>query len=331
MNLSSSVAIILALVVTPQIAGAQAELPGVTLTVDPCIEVDADQVQRVFAIELRVAMPRNASPSRSGPASEPTRVELVCAGESSDATGVIEIRVANSVTGMSLTRRIAPGPRDGRERWLAIAANELVVASWPRPRRSTTTTETTVQRPPSPPPPSSRWESTATLLGAAAWTGAVHAGLGVRLIRERVAVDGGWQFGGSVDMIAESSTQSASLGEVVTNSVSGSLVAHIFRQLGALRARGGLGVRLGAASMTGKANPGDNVASSQISGFTASPIVRADAAIHLLGDRVGGMAVTLSAEAGVHVVPLRALVNGRSVSSLNGPWAGGFLGMGWAW
>ena len=322
---SSALAItILALAAVPsQSARAQGRSLHVTLHIDPCIDTDGSEVRRLFDLELGTA---------SGPGGGVTRVELACAGE------LIEIRVNDGVTGKTLVRRIEPGPAGVRERLLAIAAIELVVASWAElestPEPVTAAAGVTVdagarrsarqallrRRAPG-------WHSTATLLGAAAWTGALHAGIGLRLVRERGIGDAGWQFGWSVDMVAQSSSQSASLGEVITNSVSGSAAVQIHHQLGAVGVGGGLGARLGAASMTGRPTPGDNVASSQITGFTASPIARADVVMGLLG----GVVVALSAEAGVHVLPVRALVDGRSVSSLSGLWASGTLGLGWRW
>lgn len=292
------------MVLASQTAGAQ-ELPlDVVPHVDSCIDMDVDEFQRLFKIEFGTAMPEGAT--APAPTSAVIRVELVCTRR------LIEIRVDNPVTGESLSRKIQPGTRSGRERLLAIAAVELI-GFGERPRTPLLSTPV--------------WESTAMLLGATAWTGARHAGLGIRIIRERPVASSGLQLGWSVDMVAQSSSQSVSLGEVVTNSVSGSAMIHLYRQLGGLGVRGGFGARLGAASITGKPTSGGNVASSQISGFIGSPIARVDALVRPFG----GMVMTLSGEGGVHVLGLRALADGRSASSLSGAWVAGHLGLGWAW
>lgn len=322
----------LALVCSPSISHAQDSSPGVTLQIDECIDTDADSVRRILVIELGTSMP----PSAPGPATAVTRVELTCQGE------LIEIRVHDPVTGKSLIRRISPGNRKGRERLLALAAMELVVASWieleatPEPvapaadtvvdaRARRSAKQVARQRLPSP-----RWQTTAALLGNASWIGDIHAGFGGRVIRDRSPrrpLEAGWAFGWAADVVAQSASSSVALGTITINSISAGGVVHLQRRLGAMRVRAGLGARVGAASITGKPNAPDDAMGNQITGFTASPILRLSAQL----GAARGLSVDVVAESGAHVLALRGLVDGQRESSLGGFWLGAQLAVGWTW
>ncbi|MEM9490858.1 MAG: hypothetical protein AAGC55_17050, partial [Myxococcota bacterium] len=121
------IGVLAALLVAPAAVAAQPSESmddiGVALSVDECIVADAEQIRRLLFIEL--GAPGRPTSLRQGERTDAvTRVELSCADQ------LIELRVHDPVTGKSLTRRIAPGKRRGRERLLALAAVELVVASW---------------------------------------------------------------------------------------------------------------------------------------------------------------------------------------------------------
>ncbi|MCG8418874.1 MAG: hypothetical protein MJE77_13130 [Proteobacteria bacterium] len=303
---------------------------GVALSIDPCITTDAEKVRRLLLIELGTSMPQN--PPQPGTAV--TTVELTCAGT------LIEIRVHDPVTGKSLIRRISPGNREGRERLLALAAMELVVASWieleATPQSVAPAADTVVdikarksarqllrrRLPSRSRPPSPSWDSVAILLGDAVWTGDLHAGVGVRVIRDSSGV-----IGWAADVIAQSSSETVTLGRVTTNSIAGSATVHVLHRMGKLRLRGGVGARIGAVSMTGKPNSPMMATGGQITGFTSSPVLRLDAqyrAIH-------GFVIALAAEFGVHLLATRGLVDGTKQSVLAGPWLGGQIGIGWTW
>ena len=175
-------------------AAARADQPGaVSLVVDPCVAVDAVLVTRLFQVELGSAL----APLGNDPAI--TRVELGCADE------LVELRVHDAVTGKSLTRRIAAGPATGRERLLALAAMELLVASWVEleatpaaTRRSADSTADNAVRDSAramvrrrlPVITASRWTTTATLVATSWRSGLSHWGGGARLIFD--ASDSHW-------------------------------------------------------------------------------------------------------------------------------------------
>jgi hypothetical protein len=301
------------------------ELAGVSLEIDPCVDADRELVRRLFRVELGTSLPEGAV--SEGPAG--TRVEVACAG------ALVELRVEDAVTGKSLVRRISPGARTGRERLLALAAMELLVASWieleamPEPvARGADSTADTLARQAARQvvrkrlPKASRWTTTATAIGGSSWAGSFRYGGGVRVCRDHA---GGYGWG--ADVIAETAVDDLSLGEVTTTSVSGALTAHLERRFGPVLARAAIGARIGAVSMRGDPEGRSGVLGSEVSGLAGGPMARLGAQL----TPASGLTLALSVESGAHALEMRGTVDGREEQALDGAWLGGHLGVGWTW
>lgn len=300
------------------------ELPGVSLSVDPCVDADSEQVERLFRVELGTSM----SDAAAAGGTAGTKVELAC------DKALISIRVEDAVTGKSLERRISPGPRTGRERLLALAAMELLVASWveleatPEPvapaadsvvgKRERQSARKLVRSR----LPQSRWSTTVIVVGGSSWTGGLRYGGGLRVTRDHTS-----GLGWSADMVAETARETASLGEVTTRSVSGALSAHASRRDGPVALRAAAGARLFAVSMRGEPDEPDAVLGRELTGFAGGPMARLVAQIV----PTGGLTFALSLEAGVHLLEVRGTVDGHKEESLEGAWLSGLLGAGWTW
>jgi len=301
----------------------------VSLSIDPCVDADREQVERLFRVELGTSMPGAAA--TEGTPGEPTtgtQVVLGCDGD------LIAIRVEDAVTGKSLVRRIAPGPRTGRERLLALAAMELLVASWveleatPEPvappagsvarsseRRSAR--ELVRKR-----LPRSHWSTTAVAIGGSSWTGGLRHGGGVRVTRDHTS-----GLGWGADVVAETAHEEVSLGEVTTTSLSGALTVHIGRRDGPVALRAAAGVRLWAVTMRGEPADGGAVIGRELTGFAGGPMARL---VAQLTTRVG-LTFALSLESGVHILEMRGTVDGHKGQTLEGAWLSARLGAGWTW
>lgn len=106
-------------------AGAQEVVPPPAIRIDPCVEVDAEEVRRLAAIELSNWQPRSSS--------GPLEVVVACSG------GVQELRVSTARSGKVTVRSIDLGTppteesgepraddRDAKARELALAIAELL-------------------------------------------------------------------------------------------------------------------------------------------------------------------------------------------------------------
>ena len=98
----------------------------VSLEVDPCTGADSAEVRRVFELELGTSVPDNATGNGSGNGRGDAEASVTIGCEET----LILLRVRDSVTGKELSRRIDVPPGAGRERLLALAATELLLASW---------------------------------------------------------------------------------------------------------------------------------------------------------------------------------------------------------
>ncbi len=107
------------------IASAQSSerRPSVQLLVDACVGADRAEVERIATLELRPSAVRTTAVGEE-PAN--VRVEVSCT-----AIGV-RVRVDDSITRKILERvvRVRDVDERARARWVAIAAAELVRASW---------------------------------------------------------------------------------------------------------------------------------------------------------------------------------------------------------
>jgi outer membrane protein with beta-barrel domain len=235
--------------------------PRVLAEVEGCGEARGDEIKRILGIELRAEL-LGAKPGQS---SDTTVVHIVC------SDSVIELRVEDPITGKSLARTIdlgASAPR-GSARLVALAASELVSASWteieanPRPTVPPAGTpppaaaveaarEVVVERTPALATRSLRIMGVlgtqfALAGGGVGLGGGVRVGLG----------DAAHPLGFEVDLRAQhSSDATPPLGSVAIDSLSSA--ATLLYYLGLTRAAslyGGAGLRVGAARLTG--DPGD--------------------------------------------------------------------------
>jgi len=99
-----------------------AERPRLRVEVDPCVGVPAAAVRRDVAVELDALLVE----ARDSDALDTTSVSIGC------ADGLVRVSVEDPLSGKQLVRRIDPAREStkGRARLLALAAVELVSASW---------------------------------------------------------------------------------------------------------------------------------------------------------------------------------------------------------
>ncbi|RMH43647.1 MAG: hypothetical protein D6689_04685 [Deltaproteobacteria bacterium] len=308
-------------------AGVRAQTPpegvAVSLRIDACVDVDAAEVRRLFALELGASVP--SAVERDDP--DAIAVTAHCDGP------LVQVGVRDPVTGKSLARRIRLGAK-GRERLLALAMMELLVASWielqappkvapadaraPEATRRSARAIATRRLPAAPP----RWRATAAAVGGAvAGRDGWRLGGGVR-----VAFDGPASIGWGADVLVESGTRREPLGAVDVTALWGGAWVYVHRSWRSFRARAGVGGRVGSVTLSGRpAGPG--VAGGTVSGKLAAPIARAT--VGILG--AGRIAIELSAETGYHVYPVRGRVDGSDGVNVEGGWVAAYLGVGWSW
>lgn len=305
---------------------------AVALRVDPCVSADPVEVERLFRLELATSVPDAVA---AEPGDDVTVVELGCDGP------FVELRVQDPVTGKSLTRRIdLASTTKGRERLLALAAMELLVASWieleatPEPVVQPVTARaapsarlrarTAARRQlPAPVGPPAAWLTTTSVVGAAVVGGpGFQRGGGVRVVRDRRA-----GLGWSADVVAHTRTETVTLGTATVTTISASLGGHAHRSVGRWRVRAGLGARLGASTIAGDAGDRPDVEESQITGLTGGPLVRFGVELRVAGHA----AVALDLESGWHLFELGGLVDGEREAAVDGGWASAQLALGWQW
>jgi hypothetical protein len=292
-------------------------------------DYDGPAMRRAFAFELATSSADAELVSSAGDAAV-TRIALACEGE------VAELTIEDPVTGKSLKRRIqvATTAASARPRLLALAAHELLVASWielqvaaPKPETAgpvaTAGTRARARRVARRVLPGPSWALETSALGAIGYDGDLLAGAGVR-----VTVDTRWRFGGSADFVAERRNERIDgFGDVEVTSSTAALAAHLGWQFGRFRSRLAAGARVGTATMAGDADAGASVVASSVSGLVASPLARLDLSLAV----VGPVTVTTSIEAGVHLLPVRGTVDGMRRTSVDGSWLRGQLAAGWRW
>lgn len=119
-------AVAIATVFVPVTVAAQtsASRPSLRLLVDPCVGADRVEVERIAAIELRSSTVVVASDASASNASVSVAVDCHERG--------IRLRVDDAITRKTVERVVNMSDVDprARARWVAIAAAELVRASW---------------------------------------------------------------------------------------------------------------------------------------------------------------------------------------------------------
>ncbi len=309
-------------------AGAQTDEIAVSLAIDPCVDVDAAEAQRLFALELGTSVPGAVQSDTE----DATKIDATCDGN------LVVLRVRDPLTGKELTRRISLG-RKGRERLLALAVMELVVASWielettPKPavpaadsrapdaskRRARTIAK---RRLPRRERERTAWVTTVALGTVSTGSAGLAAGGGIR-----VAYDGASGFGWAADMVAVRSSEDVALGTVAVRAVTGSASAHWHTALGPVRMRAGVGARLAAVTMTGTPSDPDVATGDQLEGWAGGPFARLSATVR----PVDNLTVGASIEPGYYVLPVRGTVDGVEETTIDGAWMSAHLAVGWSW
>jgi len=319
-------------------SAASASSPRVALVLDGDCAGEATATEKIFAIELDARVVPSAP--------DVTTARVRCEG--ANATVV----VSDPVTGKSLERRVdlaAFAESKGRARAVAIAAAELVSASWaeaalPPPRvppvaatpipqveRATITTR------------ASRATDTAPLESAASAAphasasitalGAVRAFPDVLLVGGGVRYDaaaarrGPFVLGLSLDFGAAHGRASTALGSVDADTVDGAGAIIVRAALSrATWVRAGAGLRVGHASLSG--HPGTAPATgASVRGFSTAP----HAAVGLATNLTSALFVECGGELGAVVNGPRGTIVDRdraSTVALRGVYATGTAGAG---
>lgn len=296
--------------------------PAVTLTIDKCVDVDANDVRKIVEIELHTAIAEQGL----------TKVTARC------HDNLIELVVEDSITGKSLMRTVdvaAQAPK-ARARLLALAITELVSASW-----TELETNPTPAVPPAGPPPPPAAKAAArdvvharvpilatspgpsfrvlalldrrAFLAKTAWV----TGLGVRVARD------GAPLGWSADMLASQGTATATLGEVAMDVVGVALAATLSSRWSIVSARGGAGLRFGAARLSGVPR-GEDVEGASVRGPWGGPFLGGSVSIVPFAP----MVIEASIEGGYVVAPVHARVDGERQVSVAGVWMGAAVAVG---
>lgn len=308
----------------PAVAAAQAptnKTITVSLSVDTCVHVNNAEVRRLFRLELATSLP-NAS---VGDGVGATQVTARC------KSGKVELQVIDPLTAKVLVRRIELGNK-GRERLLALAVMELLVASWvelaatPQPKvpvgdpaadAARKKTSALLRKRLAPEP----WDISTSVRGSVS-LGSVGFSAGGAL---SVSLDAPSGYGWGVDVVVERAGDSVALGEVKVSAFAAAVSAHLHRRWRAARWRAGGGVRVGGVTMSGK--PGEpGVVGRSLTGLAAGPFVRGAVTRPL-----GKVLVELWLESGYHMVGVHGLVNGAEETSVEGMWMSAQLGVGWQW
>jgi hypothetical protein len=313
--------LILALLLLAPSARAE-QKPAVTLTIDKCVDVDANDVRKIVEIELHTTIAEQGL----------TRVTARC------RDNLIDLNVEDSITGKSLMRTVdvaAQAPK-ARARLLALAITELVSASW-----TELETNPTPAVPPAGPPPPPAAKAAArdvvhtrvpilapspgkplrvlalidrrAFLAKTAWV----TGLGVRVAQDGAPI--GW----SAEMLASQGATAASLGEVAMDVVGVGIAATLSARWSIVSARGAIGLRGGAARLSGVPR-GEDVEGASVRGPWGGPLVGGSISIVPIKPLV----IEASVESGYVVAPVHARVDGERQVSVAGVWVAGSLAVG---
>jgi hypothetical protein len=95
-----------------------------------------------------------------------------------------------------------------------------------------------------------------------------------------------------------------------------------------VRARAGVGARIGAATLTGKPDPLlPGVVGGSVTGLSGGPFARVTVGV----DLAKHVAVEASAEPGYHVFAVGGTVNMIEQIAVDGAWLSAQVGLGWSW
>jgi hypothetical protein len=317
------------------VARAQGAHPPITLEVDPCADVASPEVWRLVTIEL-------GAPPLAGAGvdlRETTRVQVGCVPQ---FPLLVRLEVRDPTTGKSLDRIITLSgvPRPDQARLVAIAAVELVAASWnelrhvsesvPHAVDATASAETrslavssAIRQEREPDQP--RWR--VFVVGSARVLGGMpHLLPGGGLAAARTFA---WGLGVGADVVAEGAAQPTPLGNVDTFLVSSGLMGLLHHDLGPITWESGLGARVGVARLAGRGrvDPLMPVRGATITEPWAGPLVMMRGLLALprrLIFSVGG-------EVGYVTADVFGRVMGAADVAVRGLWWNAVLGVGVAY
>lgn len=297
--------------------------PRVQLVLGACDAVRLDDVRARLAIELPGSMQLASRPFAQ------TMVRIDCTAATTQLT------VDDPLTAKGLTRTIdlRGGDTDVRSRTVAIAIAELVAASW-----SELETNPSPRVPAAATPPSGVVDDALAAtrhahrsrvgrlqISAVASTQVFFSSAGVLWGGGlRVAADASRYVGWSVDLLEHHGGFDDALGHVSidTLTASGSALAHRhWRHVGL---GGGLGFRIGATILRGRAAEGTRAGEGTVTWAAGGPL----ATLHLRVFPVHGLVLELATEGGYWLFPTGGLVNRRRDVAVDGPWVGVQLGIG---
>lgn len=293
---------------------------NVSLDIADCVQTDAASVRRLFLLELGTSR-RETPTSATG-----AKVEIDCSGD------LLELRVHDRLTGKHLLRRIAPGPAAGRDRMLALAVMELLVASWielettpvpsvraadsaPNPDGATSARALVRRRFPAP----IAQRSTLSVFGGGEKSGPWRVGGGARLLRTASR-----RHGWSAELSVNIGDLVVPEGEVELTAASAAGALLVGRLRGDVRAYGGGGMRAGLVSIQGRSQRPD-VQASSVTGFTGGPFARGGIDVTVRGSVTVGATVDLRVDA----IGVRGLVDGRDDLDVGRVWLSTDVGVGW--
>lgn len=304
-------------------AGA-AEHPLVQIEIDPCVNASRDDVRRLVAIEL-------GSLVADAPGSDQTRVAVGC------KETLVELRVDDPITRKSLVRDVdlAETVPRARARLLALAIAELVSASWieleaipspkvppagPAPSLEAKRAATVTVRRQIESSPFDRFRLTAFGTGAGFFTGpGLTGGGGMQLARDH-AYHVGWQ----VDLQAAHGNAVVPLGSVSVDLINVGTAFVMHYATPRIAFQGGVGLRGGAARLSGSPVSSDAATGGTVWGAWGGPLATAS-----LGVAVSRrLLVDLAAEAGYVVVPVGGLVADVRQVAVDGAWLSFRVGFG---
>lgn len=304
--------------------------PLVVLEVEPCLPVDPVQVRHLVAIELGAQL-LDTDPSPPTEARGLIRARVGC------RDALVELHVDDGVTGKELVRAVDLARQDPavHPRLIAVALAELVFASWaellvtPRPA---------VQPATPPPPPATRAASSdrvaRKLPPALPDTGIHGSAIGSLLFLfsgAPVLAGGGLRLGGDhrrhvswdFDFSALHGVSSTALGKVTTDLLSSRATLMGHYRLPHLLLRGGAGLRMGAARMSGSPIDPMQVEARSVWALWGGPLVGLG-----LSAAAARLRIDLSFEAGYVLWPVAARVSGVRQVALEDAWFGLTLGLG---
>ena len=286
--------------------------PTVSVEVDPCADVDGTVVRRLVAIEL-------GTPLAEAPAPEVTRLAAHCEG------ALVALTVDDPITGKTLARRIdlRIDPASARARLLALAAVELVVASWIE-----------LQAPAAVARPVDAVAAPDVRLGAAAIVASRTASSPSPVTLEvqgaiRVYEGPSVSYGGGLaalwrlpapwvlgaDLLVETQSSQTVIGDTRTWRLTAAPRVGAVFLVGGLELEGDVGFRIGAAYLSGSAQQGSiPVQAHSFFAPWGGPLLA-------IGARTGRtLSLGFTAEVGVTVFSVEGEVNGEAATRLAGPW-----------